>query len=132
MLSDFKFHHIGYAVCSIEESARIYVSQGWSLADTVEDPIQNVRISFIERDDMPRIEFVEPVDENSPIYSTLDKVGVAPYHICYEVTDIEDAIKRLRKLRFMPLFKPVPAVALNNRLICYLFSNSAGLIEIVQ
>ena len=80
MLSDFKFHHIGYAVCSIEESARIYVSQGWSLADTVEDPIQNVRISFIERDDMPRIEFVEPVDENSPIYSTLDKVGVAPYH----------------------------------------------------
>jgi methylmalonyl-CoA/ethylmalonyl-CoA epimerase len=38
----------------------------------------------------------------------------------------------LRKQRFIQLFNPVPAIALNNRKICYLFNKDVGLIELVE
>jgi len=33
---------------------------------------------------------------------------------------------------FIPLFRPVEAIALDNRLICYLYRKDVGFIEIVN
>lgn len=132
MLTTFRFHHIGYAVKDIAATAAHYLEAGWQATKTVEDPLQNVRISFLTKPDMPLIELVEPVDDNSPVVQTLQKSGVTPYHVCYEVPDMEEAVRQLRRKRYVPLFKPVPAVALGGRLICYLYNPDVGLIEIVQ
>lgn len=134
MLAEFKFHHIGYAVEAIEPTAEVYRNAGWEITEEVIDPLQNVRISFAHKEGMPLIEFVAPVDENSPVVDILNKNGqtATPYHICYEVENIEMAIKQLRKMRYVALFNPVPAIALHGRLICYLYKKEIGLIELVQ
>jgi len=132
MLSEFRFHHIGYAVHEISATAAYYINAGWQLSDEITDVHQHSKISFLTREGFPLIELVAPVDKKSPVVEILKKNGVAAYHVCYEVDDIEEAISKLRKLHYLPLFKPVEAIALNNRKICYLYHNKTGLIEIVE
>ncbi len=132
MLSEFRFHHIGYAVHEIRETAAYYINAGWQLSDEITDEKQNSKISFLTREGFPLIELVAPVDEKSPVVEILKKNGVTAYHVCYEVDDIDEAISKLRKLQYVQLFKPVEAIALNNRKICYLYNNKTGLIEIIE
>jgi methylmalonyl-CoA/ethylmalonyl-CoA epimerase len=102
------------------------------MTDIIIDPIQNVRITFLRKKNMPTIELLEPIDDLSPVSKTISKSGVTPYHSCYVVEDITDAISRLKKMNYLPLFSPVPAVALNNKKICFLFNKDIGLIELVE
>ena len=96
------------------------------------DTIQNTYIAFLCREGFPPIELVAPIDEKSPINNILQKVGVGTYHTCYEVPNMDAAIIELRAKRFMPLFKPVNAVAMDNHKICYLIHPQVGLIELVE
>ena len=132
MLPYFRFHHICYAVKDIEASAKLYLEAGWLLSEVVIDSIQNAKIAFLSKEGMPQIEFVAPVDEKSPIVKTLEKSGNSPYHICYEVDNIDEAVADLRKQKYIKLFNPVPAVGIMNKKICYLFNAQVGLIEIVE
>ena len=124
-----KYHHIGIAVFNIEETAPFYIMQGYSKSQTVYDPIQNVNICFLfylnnGGGQMPMIELIEPIDETSPVYKILQKSGVTPYHICYEVENISDTITELKREKFIPLSKPVEAVAMSNKKVCFLFNKN--------
>jgi len=132
MLNSFRFHHIGYAVNNIETTAGYYINSGWYLSDIQIDKMQNAKIAFLSKSNMPLIELIAPVDENSPIVKTLEKVGVSTYHVCYEVDDIDIAVSELRKQKYISLFNPVEAIALDNKKICYLYNKNVGLIEIVN
>jgi len=132
MLSYFRFHHIGYAVKEIAVTAEYYIKAGWRLSEQQIDLIQNTKIAFLSKEGFPLIEFVAPVDDTSPVVKILEKRGVTTYHICYEVDDINSSVSELRKQKFVQLFKPVEAVALNNQKICYLFNKDVGLIELVE
>jgi methylmalonyl-CoA/ethylmalonyl-CoA epimerase len=57
---------------------------------------------------------------------------VSPYHICYQVQDIKAAIAQLRRDRFLTVSGPVPACAMDNRLIAFMFKKDNGLIELVE
>ena len=122
MLSYFHFHHIGYAVTSIEKTMYYYIDGGYSCSSVIFDPIQNVNICFLTKEGEPMIELLEPVEKN----------GVCPYHCCYSVENIEDAIARLRKMRFMVVSYPAEAVALNNHRVAFLYNKDIGLIELLE
>jgi methylmalonyl-CoA/ethylmalonyl-CoA epimerase len=134
MLSNFQFHHIGIAVNSIKTTAQYYLDTNYTISDTIYDPIQNVSIAFLEKNGMPKIELVEAglVANNSPVSKIIEKSGVSLYHICYEVNNIESAIRELKKKKYLPLANPVNAVAMNNRKICFLYNKDVGLIELVE
>lgn len=132
MISNCSFHHIGYAVKNIDKTAKYYIATGWKMGEIYTDTIQNTYIAFLTRDGFPMIELVAPIDETSPICNTLKKVGNATYHVCYSVPDLNTAVVELRAQRFMPLFKPVEAVAIDNKKICYLMHPDVGLIELVE
>ena len=132
MLESMKFHHIGVAVNDIDDTAEMYVNAGYVKSEKVYDPIQNVHICFLKKEGMPTVELLAPNDESSPVFRTLQKSGVTPYHCCYEVDDIDDAILQLRKLRYVATSEPVPAVAIDGRRVCFLFNKKVGLIEIVE
>lgn len=102
------------------------------LSEIYTDTIQNTYIAFLTREGFPLIELVAPIDETSPICNTLKKVGNSTYHLCYSVPDINIAIAELRAQRYMPLFKPVEAIGIDNKKICYLMHPDVGLIEIVE
>ena len=140
MLSNWKFDHIGVAVPEIEETATVYKEAGYTQTESVYDPIQNVNICFLIKEGMPKVELLAPphththtgVEGNSPVQQILDKMGVTPYHTCYEVDDIEDAVAELRKMRYIVVRKPEPAIAFDNRRVCFLYNKQVGLIEIVE
>ena len=126
------FDHIGIACRDIEKTKGFYLTMGYRATATVEDPVQHVRICFLEKDGEPRLELLEPLDDQSPVLRTLTAVGVSPYHICYKVQDMEAAITMLREQRFLLVSGPVPACAMQDRRVAFLFQKNTGLIELVE
>ncbi len=127
------FHHIGIATKDIEKTILKYNIMGYELVSKkIFDPIQNVYIVFMEKEGSPRVELVAPVNENSPILNILNKNGTIPYHFCYEVDNIEEEVKKLQKFKFILISKIVPAVAIENRLVCFLYNKETGLIELLN
>ena len=62
----------------------------------------------------------------------LKKKGVSPYHVCYEVDDVDVVFSELNEVGWLPMFAPVPAPAFDNRLICYMFKQEIGFVEFVN
>lgn len=127
-----RFHHIGIACRDIAKTQGFYNAIGYSASPVVDDPLQHVRVCFLEKQGGPRLELLEPLDEQSPVARTLATVGVSPYHICYEVQDIETAVNELRKERFLLVNGPVPACAMDDKRVAFLFQKNTGLIELVE
>lgn len=132
MCHELRFHHIGIACHDIEASKVFYLKQGYKASKTIHDPIQDVKICFLDKIGMPRLELLAPVDVDSPVNRTLNAAGVTPYHICYEVDDLASAVKELKKDRFVRVSKPAPACAIENRAVCFLYRKDVGLIELVE
>ncbi|WP_287565308.1 VOC family protein [Parabacteroides sp.] len=132
MLPEFRFHHIGVAVFDIDTTAKFYMDAGYSTTVSVLDPLQDIRICFLTKPGMPMVELLEAVDSSSPVNRILKSVGVSPYHLCYEVSDMEDALGRLRKMRFVIVSNPVEACALDNRRVCFVYNKNMGLIELLE
>lgn len=132
MLPEFKFHHIGVAVNDIEVTASVYEQGGYHRSVSIFDPIQNVNICWLIREGYPTVELLSPVDKASPVCKTLEKNGVAPYHTCYVVPNIDEATQQLRKQRYVLVSKPVEAVAFCGSRVAFFFNKAVGLIELVE
>ena len=132
MENQLLFHHIGVACRRIEKTKPFYLSLGYHASPVVDDPIQHVRVCFLEKPGAPRVELLEPLDESNPLSRTLDSVGVSPYHTCYQVEDIKTAISDLRGHRFLLVSGPVPACALSNKQVAFLYKKDNGLVELVE
>ena len=97
------------------------------------DPLQRVKVCFLEKQGAPRLELLEPVGEDSPVARTLAASGVTPYHMCYEVKNLNTAIAHLRtSRRFLLVNGPVPACALDDRHVAFMFQKNIGLIELLE
>lgn len=132
MIPELKFHHIGIAVKDIDATATVYEDGGYRMSDIIFDPIQNVDICWLTKDGEPIVELLAPVDENSPVNKTLEKNGVTPYHCCYVVDNIEEAVAELKKQRYVLTSKPAEAVAFCGSRVCFLYNKNVGLIELVE
>lgn len=131
MLEQLKIHHIGYLVRNIERAKQEFQNLGFSVvSDVIYDDYRGINIAFLEKDGY-LIELVSSVDENSNVVS-IKKIGNSPYHICYEVENMEMAIKELQENRFIILHEPHDAVAINNRKVSFLMHGQIGLIELVE
>lgn len=125
-------HHIGYLVKDIDSSKKTFEQMGYSGEGTdVYDATRDVNIAFMKNGEY-MIELVAPGSENSPVYKTLKKIGNSPYHICYETEDIDIEYENLREKGFLPVSEINPAVAINDRKVCFMFDANIGLIELVQ
>lgn len=134
MLPYLRFHHIGIAVQNIERTVNQYIIGG-GVVFSESDPIRSCPKSkylFLEKQGMPCIELLEPVEETSPVTKILRNNGVTPYHICYETDDLGQTIVDLKARRFLVVVKPVEAVAIENRKVCFLYHKDVGLIELVE
>ncbi len=120
------------AVKDLAATARMYEQGGYNRSSFVLDPIQRVHICWMTKNDSPTVELISPVDETSPIFNILQKVGVSPYHCCYIVDSIDEASIELKKQKYIMLSKPTEAVAINGSKICFFFHKDVGLIELVE
>ncbi|HEY7204598.1 MAG TPA: VOC family protein [Methylomirabilota bacterium] len=130
-----RFHHVGYAVAGINRYFKDFFLPLFApvrVSPIYEDPIQRVRVLFAEVSSGTLIELVEPLDEASPVTRFIGDARGGLYHLCYEVEDLDAAVKRFRKHRCLPLAPPAPAVAFGGRRIVFLMTPQRDLIELVE
>lgn len=100
-----RLHHVGCAVRSIERALVYYTEVlGFKqVTAAVEVPSQKVKVCFIASGPGPYVELVEGVQAGSPVEKLIEQTGGGPYHLCYEVDDLDAAVKWLRSRKFFPL-----------------------------
>lgn len=128
-----KFHHIGYAVKNISKAAKKLTSFGYYCNPIISDYDRNISIIFAEKD-MTTIELIAILDSEKPsaLGDTIKKRGVGPYHICYEVSNLNQAIEELQNNRFFVIIPPQKACALEDRNVAFLWNNDIGMIELLE
>ncbi len=117
-----RLHHVGIAVRSIEDALPGLQS--------VEDPIQHVRVAFADLAGLT-IELIEPASDKSPIHQSLKK-GTKLLHICIEVPSLDAALKFGIENGFRKISSVQPAVAFDMRKIVWVFNMVFGLVELVE
>jgi methylmalonyl-CoA/ethylmalonyl-CoA epimerase len=130
-----RFHHVGYAVADIHAYLRDFLMplfEPLSISEPVPDPIQHVTVCFVTMQGGTVIELVEPLGDKSPVSGIVGSSRGGVYHLCYEVEDLEEQVKRFRLKGCLPLGRPVPAAAFGGRRIVFLMTPQRDLIEFVE
>jgi methylmalonyl-CoA/ethylmalonyl-CoA epimerase len=129
---DIRVHHYGLATNDLERSIETLRSLGYDVREITLDPIQHVRVAFASRPQEAMIELISDVDGNGPTRRIISKTGNGLYHVCYEVGNLEETIRKLRDDGFLLRHAPVPAVACDNRRIAWMYNRSIGLVELLE
>jgi methylmalonyl-CoA/ethylmalonyl-CoA epimerase len=133
-MEQFAFHHVGVAVRDLSKAIPLYKTLlNYELkSGPFDDPIQNVSVCILSRGEGDTaIELVAPLGPNSPIDRTLKKGG-GPYHVCYQVPDINAAIRHLTEQGSFLVSGPVPAVAFEMRQVAWIMTEVDLLIELLE
>ncbi len=121
-----KINHIGIACRSIERYISFYKGI-WNdayIGDITVNEFQKIKQCFIRFENQITLELLEPLCEASPITKVLNERGEGLYHICYEVADINEEIKKIKAAKGIVVCKPVPDVAFNGKLIAFAVINN--------
>jgi methylmalonyl-CoA epimerase len=124
--------HIGIAVESIDSGLAFYRALGIEVEGIEEVVDQGVRVAFLPVGE-PRIELLEPLNDDSPIARYLDRRGPGLHHICLRVSNIRVAMAQLSDEGYQ-LLSEEPMRGAHDCLVCFVHPKSAGgvLIELSQ
>lgn len=89
-----RIDHIGIAVRSIEEAAKLYTDLGLKIEGTETVESQKVKVAFIPVG-QSRIELLEPTAPDGPTGQFIEKKGEGIHHIALKVDDVAKALEEL-------------------------------------
>ncbi len=102
-----KFNHIGVAVKDITEVSNLYkkMFEGSEDAGRFAVSSQSVDVAFLKLGESFKFEFVQPLDDSSPVNSFLKRKSPY-YHIAFTSSDFDKDVKHLEScgLRAMDVF----------------------------
>jgi len=128
-------HHLGFVVASIAKVAEQFAASMTACWDTriFHDPLQRVRVTFLTPLDVrnPVFELVEPASTSSPVSNFLRKGG-GLHHVCYEIDDLESALREAKAAHLAILSAPIPAVAFDGRKTAWVCSQNRLLMELLE
>ena len=126
-------HHVAVVVPSLAEALPFYTrTLGMRAGEPHDLPDQAVRAVFVESGST-RLELIEPLDASSGVARFLAERGrSALHHICYEVADLDAALRELGE-RGVQLLDREPRTGLAGR-VAFLHPRSAGgvLVELLE
>jgi len=132
---DPSLHHVGYVVSSIAESIERWQTavSSISISETFDDPIQRARVIFLDLppDGAAKLELIEPLGSDSPV-AKFDQRGGGLHHLCFEVDDVDEQIRRMRILKAILIRHPKPAVAFGGRRIAWMQTRERLLVEYLE
>jgi methylmalonyl-CoA/ethylmalonyl-CoA epimerase len=131
-----EIHHIGMVVKDINEHYTKYFGKALKcgeLSQIYKDEKIGVNVAFVNLNNKIYLEFVEPLNDKSPVHNFLQKRGQSLHHLCFEVDDIEAECSNMQKESYFVTMSPTPAVAFNGRKVAFLLSKEANyLIELLE
>ena len=128
-----KIEHIGIAVSNLEEANGIYTEiLGLDPYKTEVVDSEGVITSFFQTKNT-KIELLQGLNENNAISKFIKKRGEGIHHIAFEVENIKQEIKRLKKLGFK-IINESPKKGADNKLFCFIHPESTHhvLVELCQ
>ena len=130
-----KLHHVGIVTGDIEAAIRRHKKMfGFvPITEVVDDPIQKVSVVMLsgpEPDSVP-IELIAPLSEDSPVSKIL-KGTARLYHLCFEVDNIEEALKKLRSQGAIIISNPVPAELYEGERIAFVYTPDKYVVELLE
>ena len=133
MEKNMLIHHIGYYVTDIEATKKQFEWFGYvAEKDLVYDSQRGIKVLFLIGCSV-RIELIEIVDrECCDITHMQWQKGACPYHICYEVENIDLAVEKLKEKRLKVIRRKSKAVAIENRDIVFIYGKNIGIIELIE
>jgi methylmalonyl-CoA/ethylmalonyl-CoA epimerase len=124
-------NHVGYLVEDIEISLILFKNMGFTeVSKIINDESLGVKIIFVKVNECI-VELVEPLPQNLKLIRYLSKHGHGPYHLSFEVYDIESELKRYIKMGFKIVVNPSDSVFFSNKKIAFLYHPKFGLVEII-
>lgn len=127
-----KVSHIGIAVNSIEEAAKLYTEVlGLKIKEIEIVADQKVKIAIIPVGDT-RIELLESTDPEGPVAKHIKARGEGLHHVAFQVSDITAALDTLQK-KDVPLIDKTPRKGGGQAQIAFLHPKATkALIELTQ
>ncbi len=129
-----ELHHIGIVVNNIQKSLGD-LSEFFDFKETtmpIEVKSQKVNVCFLKTSNV-YIELIEPIENNSPV-KKFSESGGGFHHLCFEVENIFDEIKRMKQSGARVIVEPIKGF--EDRLIAFVFLNmkntNCNLIELAE
>lgn len=130
--NNVSIHHIGYLVKNVFEAVDTFLDMGYEKeSDIVYDKFRDIDICFLLKEGY-RVELVAPKSKESVVGKLYKKIGNAPYHICYEVCDLEQSIEEYIGKGFIIWDEPNIAPALDNHHVVFLMERHMGIVELLE
>jgi methylmalonyl-CoA/ethylmalonyl-CoA epimerase len=130
-----RLNHIAIVVPDLVAAADIYkASLGAIVSEINELPEHGVRLVFVELPNC-KIELLHPLDDASPVFSFLEKnPSGGMHHLCYEVDNIYESVKRLKMDGARVLGDGWPKIGAHGRPVIFLHPKDflGTLIELEQ
>ncbi len=127
-----KIHHIGYLAKNLGKTQKKFEELGYKIEREVKyDQIRKINIAFLKNGDY-RVELIQPMDEDSPMYPLLKRFKNTPYHFCYEVENVDAAVDELSLKGYTVIQEPNIAPCIDDRRVVFLNNISMGIIELVE
>lgn len=129
---DYCFDHIAIATRNIVYTEEYFTKVlGYKIDNEIIDHNQNLKAHFIELNGN-YIELLEKYDINkiSPIDNNVKRCESSIHHICYSVSDIDAAYKKLKEFGFVKVKKK--AIQYDKFMINFFISPDNTLIELKQ
>lgn len=130
-----RLNHVAIAVPDLKAAAVLYAnSLGASVSAPQAEPDHGVTVAFITLPNT-KIELLEPLGDNSPIASFLQKnPSGGIHHVCYEVADILAARDKLKASGARVLGEGEPKIGAHGRPVLFLHPKdfNGTLIELEQ
>ena len=93
-----RIDHIGFVVKDLEESLEKWqqtLEMELSGVESIEE--RGVRVAQLDFENGPSIELISALGEDSAVKRFLEERGEGIHHFCFEVDDIQGAIKELKE-----------------------------------
>jgi methylmalonyl-CoA/ethylmalonyl-CoA epimerase len=130
-----RLNHVAIAVPDLKAAAALYAnSLGATVSAPQAEPIHGVTVVFVTLPNT-KIELLEPLGENSPIASFLQKnPSGGIHHVCYEVADILAARDKLKASGARVLGDGEPKIGAHGKPVLFLHPKdfNGTLIELEQ
>lgn len=128
----FALDHVAIAVKDIKEAEKYYKTLGYTISNSVYDPLQNSYLSMCNSSKYLTVELVAPADEKSPSYNIVEMRGESPYHLCYKVSNIQRFLEKIKDIEYETISAVKPAILFNNQKVTFIRIKKVGLIELVE
>jgi methylmalonyl-CoA epimerase len=125
--------HISVATDDLEKHAEL-IEKLFDLksGEIEENTVNKIRLSFLDLKNT-HLEFIQPLDDNSPLSKFLQRRGPGIHHICLLVENIEQALDEL-KAKGIQLIDEHPRQGAGSSRIAFIHPDSVGgvLIELKE